>query len=100
MASDKNYALEILNDDIVVYAIKAAYDKCKIKNKICAIFIRNIVYTDIKFVLAGYGRDNAEVLTVNSLIDILEREDAIKLAKTIDSVTNIYMKELGICGGT
>lgn len=93
MVSDKNHALEILNDDIVVYAIKTACDKCKIKNKICAIFIRNVVYTDIKFVLAGYDRDNAEVLTINSLIDILEREDAIKLSKTVYFITNIYMEE-------
>lgn len=93
MASDKNHALEILNDDIIVYAIKTAYDKCKIKNKICAIFIRNVVYTDIKFVLAGYDRDNVEVLTINSLIDILERDDAIKLSKTVYSITNIYMEE-------
>lgn len=96
MVSDKNHAFEILSDDIIVYAIKTACDKCKIKDKICAIFIRNIVYTDIKFILAGYGQDNTKVLTINSLIGILEREDAIKLAKTVYSITNTYMEDHGI----
>lgn len=96
VGNNKNHALEVLHDDVITYAMETAYNKCKIKNKICAIFIRNIVYTDIKFVLAGYGRDNTKVLTINSLIDILEREDAIKLAKTVYSITNTYMEEHGI----
>ncbi len=96
MANNKNHALEIIHDDIIAYAMEQAYDKCKIKDKTCAIFIRNVIYTGIKFVLAGYGRENTEVLTVSSLIDILEREDAIKLAKTVYSITNTYMEEHGI----
>lgn len=87
---------EILRDEMVADAIRKFVVKNHIHKGLELTFVRNIVYVGIKFTLAGYGFDNMKVLFIGLLMDVCERDSAIRFARVIYSITNTYMVEHGI----
>lgn len=87
---------EILRDEMVADAIRKFVVKNHINRGLELTFVRNIVYVGIKFTLAGFGFDNVKTLLIGLLTDVCERDNAIRFARVIYSITNTYMEEHGI----
>lgn len=87
---------EILRDEMIADAIRKFVEKNHIHRGLELTFVRNIVYVGIKFTLAGFGFDNVKTLLIGLLMDVCERDSAIRFARVIYSITNTYMEEHGI----
>lgn len=87
---------EILRDEMIADAIRKFVEKNHIHRGLELTFVRNIVYVGIKFTLARFGLDNVKTLLTGLLIDVCERDSAIRFARVIYSITNTYMEEHGI----
>lgn len=87
---------EILRDEMIADAVRKFVEKNHIHRGLELTFVRNIVYVGIKFTLARFGFDNVKTLFIGLLVEVCERDSAIRFARVIYSITNTYMEEHGI----